>query len=382
VNIDGIVIIEDKVDMYYPLSLSTPLSDLIVGGLRVYEHVALWAMRRGIEPEIYVITRDYLARNWRGVSTSLIERIGFKFKINYLSDTVYLPHGEYLFMNSSLLPTMDQLDKLAASNALVTCGSSLIGGIARESRSSLSDCSFKVMEGIWSLIKHNTDLLRTTIRILGEALGEFVVESDVDHSVRIQGDVVVLGSVVEPFTVIRGPTLLGHGAHVAPGTYIREGSVLYMGNVVGGEVKNSIIEEYSAKPHFGYLGDSYVGRWVNLGAGSVTSNLKNTRGTVKYMGIDTGMVKLGSIVADWAKVGINTSILGGRYVGQCSSVMGLVDRDIPPFSMCINSACSEYSLDKAIEVHRRFLKSRGLDLGEGELSIIKEVFARTRNPTP
>ncbi|WP_054843164.1 hypothetical protein [Vulcanisaeta souniana] len=66
-NFDNVVLIEDDYrGGYYPISISTPLSDLIVGGLRYYEHIVLWLMSMGHSADLYVVTRDYLARNWRG----------------------------------------------------------------------------------------------------------------------------------------------------------------------------------------------------------------------------------------------------------------------------------------------------------------------------
>jgi NDP-sugar pyrophosphorylase family protein len=275
---------------------------------------------------------------------------------------------------------MEQLDLLSRSQ-LARCGASIIGGVAEDLGSPHSNnCGFRMMGGIWSILRYNAELLAGSIKALSSMIGASVIDSDLDPSARLQGDVFIVDSVIEPFVVIKGPALLGPGTHVSPGSLVREGSVMYMGNTVGGEVKNSIIDENSTKPHFGYLGDSYVGRWVNLGAGSVTSNMKNTRGVVRYMGVDTGMVKLGAVIADWAKVGINTSIMGGRYVGQCSSVLGLIRENVPPFSSCINSQCSRYGFEKAVEIHSRFLGARGLSLDQRELNIMRHVFELSTTP--
>ncbi len=156
-----------------------------------------------------------------------------------------------------------------------------------------------------------------------------------------------------------------------------------MNNAVGGEVKNSIMDMHSLKEHFSYLGDSYVGRWVNIGgAGSVTSNLKNTIGIIRYMGIDTGMIKLGSIIGDWVKVGINTSIMSGKYIGQGSSVIGLIRKDVPPFSMCVNNDCERFRIEKVVEVYRRFVELRRAHANENEEALIKAVYETSLHEPP
>lgn len=367
---------------FYPISLSTPVAALLIGGLRYYENIILWSLSLGIEPEVYVVTRKYLSNAWNSINKSLLRYLGFKFDLKFIGTENEIPSGNSLIISTSLPPSIELLNDLMGklnADTVITCNGNAILGIMRngEFKDSINYCTDKRLDGIWSVIKLNTELLGTNINHLIRLIGNKVLDSDVDHGAVInedRGPVLIIKSVIEPLTYIRGPALMGPGARILPHAYVREGSVFYMDNAVGGEVKNSVMDHDSLKEHLGYLGDSYVGRWVNLGAGSVTSNLKNTIGMIRYAGRDTGMTKLGSVIGDWGKVGINTSIMSGKFIGQGSSVVGLIRRDVPPFSMCVNDECEDYLLDKAMEVYRRFAKLRHKNPSEAEEELIKEVY--------
>ncbi len=387
VHFNNVVIVEDDYRRFYPLSLSTPISDLIIGGLRYYEHIILWLINAGLDPAIYVVTRDYLSRLWNGIAPSLLSRAGVKYSIKYLRGIDEV-NGPSLIIHTSLLPHIDTLNKLTTNfNAgEVRCGDRVLIGLGGTVGGNvIHNCDLPMIEGVWSIIKWNTYLLRENSKYLIKVLGDKSVDSEVSGSSVIDergGAVIMVGASVGPLSYIKGPALLGPGSKVLPHAYIREGSVLYMYNAVGGEVKNSVMDIHSLKEHFSYLGDSYVGRWVNIGAGSVTSNLKNTIGIIRYAGVETGLIKLGSVIGDWAKVGINTSIMSGKYVGQGSSVIGLIRTNVPPFRICINDDCREYMLDKVVEVYRRFSRLRGVGVNESEIALMRAVYEVSLHETP
>ncbi len=391
-HFDNVIIVEDDYKNYYPLSISTPLSDLVVGGLRYYEHVALWLMSLGLDAGIYVVTRDYLARYWRGIADSILSRLNLKYSIKYVESTEDI-NGTNLLIRTSLIPKIDVLNRLMSNVGMGTeirCGNRVLLSIVSDRhdegrRDVINDCDLPMANGIWSLIKWNVELLRSNSKYLVRVLGGNTVNSDISKNAIIDervGNVIAINASVEPLAYVKGPSLLGPGSRVLPHAYVREGTILYMNNVVGGEVKNSIMDMHSLKEHFSYLGDSYVGRWVNIGAGSVTSNLKNTIGVIRYMGIDTGMIKLGSVIGDWAKVGINTSIMSGKYIGQGSSVIGLIRRDVPPFSMCVNNDCEVLRVEKAVEIYRRFAELRRAGTNENEVELIKIVYDTSLHEPP
>jgi UDP-N-acetylglucosamine diphosphorylase/glucosamine-1-phosphate N-acetyltransferase len=153
---------------------------------------------------------------------------------------------------------------------------------------------------------------------------------------------------------------------------------------IGGEVEESIFLGYSNKYHEGFLGHSYVGEWVNLGALTTNSDLKNNYGPVRVMVngslVDSGLAKVGAFLGDHVKTGIGTLLNTGVTVGFASNLFGggmIEERTIPPFSWAGARKREEYRLDKAIETARAVMKRRNIELRSEEIDIFKEIFELT-----
>ena len=119
------------------------------------------------------------------------------------------------------------------------------------------------------------------------------------------------GVKIGPFAVIRGPAYLGANSKIAPHSLLKGSVSIGHTCKVGGEVSQTVIEPYTNKSHYGYLGTSYVGSWVNLGAGTTNSNLKNTYGTIRLEvdgeKLDTGLQFLGCVIGDYSNCLLYTS---------------------------------------------------------------------------
>jgi UDP-N-acetylglucosamine diphosphorylase/glucosamine-1-phosphate N-acetyltransferase len=144
------------------------------------------------------------------------------------------------------------------------------------------------------------------------------IDGEVADSATLRGPVVVeAGATVEPGTVVEGPALIREGATVGPNAYVRGRTLLGPDTKVGQsvEVKNSVVMRGTNVPHLTYLGDSVLGRGVNLGAGTNVANLRHddepVRVTVKGERVSTGRRKFGIVAGDGAKTGINTSLNAG-----------------------------------------------------------------------
>ncbi|MDI6760647.1 MAG: putative sugar nucleotidyl transferase [Candidatus Brocadiaceae bacterium] len=189
--------------------------------------------------------------------------------------------------------------------------------------------------------------------------------------------------LIQPNTTIVGPAYIGKGAIVRPSTRLREGSSVGEYCKVGGEISNSILHSYSNKQHDGFLGDSYIGSWVNLGAGTTNSNLKNTYGNIRVQFgdrmIDSGETFLGVAIGDHTKVGINSSFSAGGIVGFSCNVIGRypVPRFVPSFSWCAERI-QTYHLDNALEVARRTMSRRGKILSGAEEALFQEIHELTQ----
>jgi UDP-N-acetylglucosamine diphosphorylase/glucosamine-1-phosphate N-acetyltransferase len=137
---------------------------------------------------------------------------------------------------------------------------------------------------------------------------------------------------------------------------------------VGGEIETSIMMGYANKQHDGFLGHSYVAQWVNLGADTVTSDLKNTYGAIRVfingIGMETGQRFVGSLIADHAKTGIGTILPTGCVIGVAANVFtpGAVPKFVPSFSWLTHEGMTEYRVDKAIQTARTVMDRRDVEL--------------------
>lgn len=179
---------------------------------------------------------------------------------------------------------------------------------------------------------------------------------------------VVLGDgvVVGPNAVLQGPCCIGQDTQITALSFIRPGTSTGPRCKIGGEISNSIFVGNSNKPHDGFLGDSYLGEWVNLGAGTMTSNLKNTYGPIDVAvsagkPTPTGRQFLGSLIGDHTKVAIGTRLMTGSYIGYCAMIAtsALPPTRVPSFTFLTDKGAVPYQREKAKDVMRAVFKRRG-----------------------
>jgi UDP-N-acetylglucosamine diphosphorylase/glucosamine-1-phosphate N-acetyltransferase len=181
-------------------------------------------------------------------------------------------------------------------------------------------------------------------------------------------------------TCIRGPVSIGKQAVVKMGATLYGGTTIGPACIVGGEVKNSVLLGYSNKAHGGYLGDSYLGEWCNLGAGTSNSNLKNTAGEVKVWNYATNQPmpagnKCGVIMGDYCRTAINTSLSTGTTVGICSSLhdAGLSATLIPSFQW---GKSDRYRLEAALQDIHRWKQLKKHSLSEMEKQLLTQLYGQ------
>lgn len=192
---------------------------------------------------------------------------------------------------------------------------------------------------------------------------------------------VVLGEhvTVGANAVLQGPCYVGAHTVVKPLTLIRPGTSIDEMCRVGGEIAQSIILAYSNKGHEGYMGHSYVGKWVNLGAGTTTSNLKNTYGEVSVQlgtrKIPTGRRFLGSLIGDHTKTGILTKLTTGTYIGFAGTLAGsgIVPKFLPSYTYWSDTGIEPWKVEKAIEVAQRAFLRRDRTWGPTDESLMRYV---------
>lgn len=257
---------------------------------------------------------------------------------------------------------------------------------------------------LWHIFRLNGDELRSDFTILTSERTTQPVSST--NNLINPGDIFVEGDAKLEYVTINassGPVYIGRNTEIMEGSVIRgpfalcEGAILKMGTriygpttigpycKVGGEVTNSVIMGFSNKVHEGYMGNSVIGEWCNIGAGSNTSNLKNNYNLVKLWDyahgkeIDTGLQFCGLFMGDYSRCGINTMFNTGTVVGVSANIYGsgYPGSFIPSFSWGGAAGFETYRLGKALDTIQTGLTLRQLEITEIDRKIINRVFALT-----
>ena len=256
----------------------------------------------------------------------------------------------------------------------------------------------------WDLVNSSAELIKEDY----SGLGKKECEGTMDERVVVYGDeekvYVGEGSFVEGSVVldardgpiyigsetvvhggsrISGPTYIGNKTIIASGL-IREGCSVGHVCRVGGELEETVVQGYTNKYHTGFIGHAYIGEWVNLGAATTNSDLKNTYGTVQVVTggkkVDTGQMKVGCFIGDHAKTSIGTQIYTGRKIGVAAHAHGFVTEDVPSFTIWAKSLGAksvELELESVIRTQERVLSRRGLKQTKEDVELLKKLFEIT-----
>jgi len=181
-------------------------------------------------------------------------------------------------------------------------------------------------------------------------------------------------------TAIRGPFVLGEKGVVKMNTSIYGATTIGPYCLAGGEIKNSILMGFSNKGHEGYLGDSIIGHWCNLGGGTCNSNIKNTAGPIQMWNEakqiwETVGQKMGMLVGDYSRFAIQSSINTGSYIGVSANIFGngLLPKFIPNFTWGIVPG---YQIDKAIEDIGNWKQIKGFVMTEEEKQVLQKLYKK------
>jgi len=185
-------------------------------------------------------------------------------------------------------------------------------------------------------------------------------------------------SVIDSHAAIYGPCFVDHDSRILAGKV--SGSSIGPVCRVGGEVEESIFQSYVNKYHDGFIGHSYVGSWVNFGAMTTNSDLKNNYSNIRVSlnknAIETGLNKVGSFIGDHTKFGIGTLLNTGINIGICCNVFGgdlIADKEIPSFKWGGNGNYLDYKFDKVIETAEVVMQRRGVELSKNEKDVLESV---------
>lgn len=214
----------------------------------------------------------------------------------------------------------------------------------------------------------------------GAKLGQYVLAETDAGPIIVDED-----AAVGPYTLLRGPIYIGPRARILEHAAIKDAVSLGHTTKTGGEVEAAVIEPYSNKQHHGFLGHSYLGSWINLGAGTCNSDLKNTYGTVNmeypFGKSATGMQFLGCVMGDYSKTAINTGIFTGKVIGVCSMMYGFVTSNVPSF---VNYArlfgqMTTLPPEVMIATQQRMFSRRKVEQRPCDMQLLHDMYRLTQN---
>lgn len=217
----------------------------------------------------------------------------------------------------------------------------------------------------------------------GITVGQHVVLDSSGGPIVIDRDV-KLG----PFSLLRGPLYIGPNSKVSEYAAIKDHVAIGHTCKIGGEVEASLIEPFTNKQHHGFLGHSYLGSWINLGAGTCNSDLKNTYSEVNVQygdhKVSTGMQFFGCVMGDYAKTAINTSIFTGKTIGTASMVYGFATTNVPSFVNYARSFGEIGNLPPAVIVatQKRMFARRKVVQRPCDVQLIHDMFRVTAGERP
>jgi hypothetical protein len=325
-----------------------------------------------------------------------------------------------LLINGSVLPNaklVEELQQLPNDAKLVSAGLTVAYRISSEKLQQLasvehldvektlsSTAAIKRVVNHWDIFAMNDSAIREDFDLLTSGRTSQPISSTnqvigSEHIFLEKGAVVecaVLNASSGPIYIaadaevmegclIRGPFALGEHSQLKMGAKIYGATTIGPHCKVGGEVNNSVFFGYSNKAHDGFLGNSVIGEWCNLGADSNNSNLKNNYSNVKVWNyceeafVNTGLQFCGLTMGDHSKCSINTMFNTGTVVGVSSNVFGtgFPPKFIPSFSWGGSEGFSTYRLEEALDVARRVYERRKISFDEMETSIFKNLFEVT-----
>jgi UDP-N-acetylglucosamine diphosphorylase/glucosamine-1-phosphate N-acetyltransferase len=263
---------------------------------------------------------------------------------------------------------------------------------AEEHEVEIEDTGLKLLSYYWQLIEENSNCIRDDFEknpLRGSSPDsalfkgvDLINEEDIVIGAEVEvrsgtvldaseGPIVIAeGARIEPNAIIDGPCYVGKRSIIRGGAKIGHGTSIGMECRIGGEVEESIVSPYTNKQHEGFLGHSYIGSWVNIGAGSCNSDLKNNYSPVKAWCAgrmkDTGRTFLGVVIADHAKIAINTGLNTGTVIGFNTNILMTCfpPKFVPSFTWELEPEQVEFELDRALKTAKVMMDRRNVTCSE------------------
>jgi UDP-N-acetylglucosamine diphosphorylase/glucosamine-1-phosphate N-acetyltransferase len=320
-----------------------------------------------------------------------------------------------ILINASFLPTKNLVKQVSnlSNNQAIFKDDQVIAFFTSDTQEHVDFDSYEQLEfkeevlqikNTWDIFSLNDKAINADFDLLTEGRTSQPIPNGV-HTIQEENIFIEKGAIISysSLNASKGPIYIGKDSEIMEGSLVRgpfalgENSILKMGTKVygatsvgpfckvGGEVNNSVLFGYSNKGHEGFLGNSVLGEWCNIGADSNTSNLKNNYAEVKLWNYqeerftNTGLQFCGLMMGDHSKCGINTMFNTGTVIGVSANVFGsgFPRNFVSSFSWGGAAGFTTYQIKKVFEVAKVVMKRRGIELTETDKKILLHVFDET-----
>lgn len=371
-----------------PFTFTRPVADILIGIMTIRQK---W--ERYLGSTITTLTEDYLSEKYPMV----------ELEENVMINASFLPNEVLAEMVSNLEP-----------NQAIFKGEEVIAFFTNDSQEEVDFDSYEIIEydedcltvaNTWDIFSKNDAAIREDFEFLTEDRKSQPIPASVNviasENIFIEEgaklEFVTLNASTGPIyigknaeimegTVIRGPFALCENAQVKLNAKVYGATTVGPGSRIGGEVKNAVLFANSNKGHDGFLGDSVLGEWCNIGADTNNSNLKNNYEEVKLWSYETegfaktGLQFCGLMMGDHSKCGINTMFNTGTVVGVSANIFGagFPRNFVPSFSWGGAAGFTTYVTKKAFETAKLVMGRRNIEFDEKEAAILEHVFEETK----
>ncbi|MGD2108635.1 MAG: putative sugar nucleotidyl transferase [Phycisphaerae bacterium] len=399
-----LVLFEDEgyVDLL-PLVYWRSVFELQVGRKIVLDRIA---QRLGL-PVSGVWARDWLA-------PVAAQRCGAPANQSIQAGTI-LVNGRWILDEEMILPDGPVVGVIDQDVAYIVCDAKLAGQLAAAdlldaTRRKLSLEGVPTVDAPGRMFHYPWDIMASISELLeGDwSAGDAVIESELDAKVVLEprdrihvgerteihptavidataGPVYISHDVrIGAYSVIEGPAYFGPCSRVNPHSWLHGGNVIGPVCKVGGELHACVLNGYTNKQHNGFLGHSYVGSWVNIGAGANNSDLKNTYGKIRVpvngVNVETGERLLGSVIGDHAKLGINATVPTGAVIGLAASVAStrLLPKFLPSFSWVTEDHVGSGDPLRLLDAASAAMARRDVDMTDDEVELFLDLGQRVK----
>ena len=370
-----------------PFTYTRPVADIRIGVLTIREK---WEKFLGFTTT--TITEEYLENKYPMVELD-----------------------KNILINASFLPSKNLVKQVSnlSNNQAIFKDEQVIAFFTSDTQEHVDFDSYEQLEfkeevlqikNTWDIFSLNDKAIKADFDLLTEGRTSQPIPNGV-HTIQEENIFIEKGAIISysSLNASKGPIYIGKDSEIMEGSLVRgpfalgENSILKMGTKVygatsvgpfckvGGEVNNSVLFGYSSKGHEGFLGNSVLGEWCNIGADSNTSNLKNNYAEVKLWNYqeerftNTGLQFCGLMMGDHSKCGINTMFNTGTVIGVSANVFGsgFPRNFVSSFSWGGAAGFTTYQIKKVFEVAKVVMERRGIELTETDKKILLHVFDET-----